>query len=113
MARFAASGSKEGLPMVGPTDYDTIASRYAALIDERPWNALYERPTTLALLPDVGGKDVLDAGCGPGWYADWLVRRGARVEVIDLSPAMVEIAGSNPTCFDELRSSQNLFQNER
>jgi hypothetical protein len=49
--------------MVSPTDYDTIASRYAARIDERPWNALYERPTTLALLPHVGGKDVLDAGC--------------------------------------------------
>ena len=59
---------KQELPMVGPTDYDTIASRYAAEVDERPWNALYERPATLALLPNIGGKDVLDAGCGPGWY---------------------------------------------
>jgi hypothetical protein len=30
------------LPMVGPTDYDSIARRYAGKIDERPWNALYE-----------------------------------------------------------------------
>ena len=29
------------------TDYDTIAERYAAEIDVRPWNALYERPTTI------------------------------------------------------------------
>jgi len=25
------------------TDYDTIARRYSAKIDDRPWNALYER----------------------------------------------------------------------
>ena len=79
-------------PMAGPTNYDTIASRYAAGIDERPWNALYERPATLALLPDVGGKDILDAGCGPGWYADWLARNGARVVAVDSSFRMVRLA---------------------
>lgn len=55
--------------MTGPTDYDTIATRYASGIDDRPRNALYERPATLWLLPGVAGMDVLDAGCGPGWYA--------------------------------------------
>ena len=69
--------------MLGPTDYDSIARRYAANIDEQPWNALYERPTTLDLLPDVNGKDVLDAGCAHGWYADWLARKGARVVAVD------------------------------
>jgi SAM-dependent methyltransferase len=78
--------------MAAPTDYDAIAARYAAEIDERPWNALYERPATLALLPAVDGKDVLDAGCGPGWYADWLVRNGASVVAVDRSPNMVAIA---------------------
>jgi SAM-dependent methyltransferase len=78
--------------MVGPTDYDTIASRYAAGVDERSWNALYERPATLALLPDIRSKDILDAGCGPGWYADWLARNGARVVAIDCSPRMVRLA---------------------
>jgi hypothetical protein len=51
--------------MAETTDYDTIAGRYSAKIDERPWNALYERPTTLALLPTVNGLDVLHTGCGP------------------------------------------------
>jgi SAM-dependent methyltransferase len=78
--------------MLGPTDYDSIARRYAAEIDERPWNALYERPATLALLPDVNGKDVLDAGCGHGWYADWLARKGARVVAVDRSREMVALA---------------------
>ena len=68
-----------------PTDYDTIAERYSEKIDERPWNALYERPTTLALLPEVDKTDVLDAGCGHGWYAEWLVRHGARVVAIALA----------------------------
>jgi SAM-dependent methyltransferase len=78
--------------MVSPTNYDTIASRYAAGVDERPWNALYERPATLALLPDVSGTDVLDAGCGPGWYTDWLARNGARVVAVDCSRRMVSLA---------------------
>ena len=78
--------------MIGPTDYDSIARRYAAKIDERPWNALYERPATLGLLPDVNGNDVLDAGCGHGWYTDWLARMGARVVAVDRSREMVMLA---------------------
>jgi SAM-dependent methyltransferase len=78
--------------MLEPTDYDMIPARYAEKIDERPWNALYERPTTLGLLPAVSGKDVLDAGCGHGWYADWLLRRGARVTAVDRSARMVALA---------------------
>ena len=74
------------------TDYDSIAGRYAAEIDNRPWNTLYERPTTLALLPAVNDIDVLDAGCGHGWYADWLLRHGARVVAVDRSAAMVALA---------------------
>jgi SAM-dependent methyltransferase len=74
-----------------PSDYDTIAERYAAEIDVRPWNALYERPTTMSLLPDVTGRDVLDAGCGAGWYSEQLAGRGARVIAIDRSARMVAI----------------------
>jgi SAM-dependent methyltransferase len=36
--------------------------------------------------------DVLDAGCGHGWYADWLARHGARVVAVDRSAAMVALA---------------------
>ena len=78
--------------MIGPSDYDSIARRYAAKIDQRPWNALYERPATLALLPDVNGKNVLDAGCGHGWYADWLACKGASVVAVDRSREMLMLA---------------------
>src|SRR5215468_11361545 len=78
--------------MLGPADYDSSAASYAATIDERPWSPLYERPATLGLLPDVKEKDVLDAGCGHGWYADWLARIGARVVAVDCSHQMVDLA---------------------
>jgi SAM-dependent methyltransferase len=77
-----------------PTDYDEVADRYAAGVDERPWNALYERPAMLALLPPVAGKDVLDAGCGGGWYTEWLTEHGARAVGIDRSAKMVEYAAA-------------------
>jgi SAM-dependent methyltransferase len=80
--------------MLEPTDYEAIADRFAAGIDQQPWNVLYERPTTLELLPGVTGKDVLDAGCGSGWYADWLVRHGAQVVAVDRSARMVELTAA-------------------
>jgi ubiquinone/menaquinone biosynthesis C-methylase UbiE len=73
-------------------DFDTLAERYADKIDKKPHNAYYERPATLALLPDVNRKKVLDAGCGPGKYAEILVERGAEVVAFDLSPRMIEQA---------------------
>jgi SAM-dependent methyltransferase len=79
--------------MTSATDYDPIAERYAAGVDRRRFNALHERPATLALLPDVRGMTVLDAGCGPGWYADWLARRGATVTAVDVSARMAALAG--------------------
>jgi SAM-dependent methyltransferase len=80
--------------MPSATDYDPIADTYAAGVDKRLFNALYERPATLALLPDVGGLAVLDAGCGPGWYAEWLADRGAHVIAVDASRRMAALAGA-------------------
>jgi 2-polyprenyl-3-methyl-5-hydroxy-6-metoxy-1,4-benzoquinol methylase len=58
--------------------YETLAEAYASVIDTKPHNAYYERPATLSLLPEVRGKRVLDAACGPGVYAEWLLSRGRR-----------------------------------
>lgn len=72
--------------------YEKLADAYASKIDTKPHNAYYDRPAMLSMLPDVRGKEVLDAGCGPGVYAEELVRRGARVIACDISDRMLEIA---------------------
>ncbi|HEX2047775.1 MAG TPA: class I SAM-dependent methyltransferase [Acidimicrobiales bacterium] len=46
----------------------------------------------LDLLGDVAGRRVLDAGCGPGFYASELVARGATVVGFDASAEMVRLA---------------------
>jgi SAM-dependent methyltransferase len=75
-----------------PFNYDTIADLYASGVDSAPYNALYERPATLSLLPDVQRNHILDAGCGAGWYAEQLLSRGATVSAIDSSEKMIEHA---------------------
>jgi len=72
--------------------YEKLADAYAAKIDTKPHNAYLERPATLSLLPEVKGKRVLDAGCGPGVYSEWLLRHEAKVVAVDASPRMVELA---------------------
>jgi SAM-dependent methyltransferase len=72
--------------------YEELADAYAERIDTKPHNAYLERPATLDLLSNVAGKRVLDAGCGPGVYAEWLVEQGAEVVGVDVSPGMVERA---------------------
>ncbi|MBX2843283.1 MAG: class I SAM-dependent methyltransferase [Flammeovirgaceae bacterium] len=72
--------------------YEEMAESYNNLIDHKPHNAFYDRPNTLSLLPDVNGKAVLDAACGPGKYAEVLLGKGAKVTGFDLSPKMISLA---------------------
>jgi len=73
-------------------NYDRLAEAFAARVYTRAYNAHYERPATLSLLPPVRGQRVLDAGCGPGAYCDWLAAQGASVVGLDSSPKMVTLA---------------------
>ena len=72
--------------------YEIMADKYNELIDHKPHNAYYDRPNTLQLLPEVNGKTILDAACGPGKYAEILIDKGAIVKAFDISPKMVELA---------------------
>jgi magnesium-protoporphyrin O-methyltransferase len=60
------------------------------------------------------GLRILDAGCGPGAMTIELVKRGASVVAIDLSPALIEvakkryseeIASLGGTTFDDIKAS--------
>lgn len=76
-----------------PTDpadaYDAIAATYREDVEDSPYNAHLDVPGTTALLPDVAGAHVLDAGCGTGKYSAWLHDHGADVVGIDVSEEMV------------------------
>jgi SAM-dependent methyltransferase len=72
--------------------WEELAEPYSAKVETKAHNALYERPATLSLLPDVKGLRVLDAGCGPGVTARWLIEHGAEVVGVDASPKMVLLA---------------------
>lgn len=84
------SSSQDALP--GRANYTQFADRYAERAPVKPHNALYERPATRALLGDVAGLDLLDAGCGPGIVSAELAGEGARVSAFDVTPAMVALA---------------------
>jgi SAM-dependent methyltransferase len=68
---------------VGRAVYERIADVYGEETRDKLHKAHLERPATLALLGDVAGLRVLDAGCGPGWYAGELRRQGADVVGFD------------------------------
>jgi SAM-dependent methyltransferase len=72
--------------------YDAMGGAYQAANDEGAFNASYERPATIALLGDVSGRRVLEAGCGPGALTAWLTDHGAAVTALDVSPEMVRLA---------------------
>lgn len=72
--------------------YEQIADAYDSVTRANAYNAGYERPATLSLLPPLQGQRVLDAGCGPGYYAAWMLARGAQVTALDVSPRMVQLA---------------------
>jgi ubiquinone/menaquinone biosynthesis C-methylase UbiE len=46
------------------------------------------------ILPDVRGCDVLDLGCGTGYWCAWFARLGANPVGLDLSEAQLETAGA-------------------
>lgn len=74
--------------------YEGKAQKYAQTVDTKPWNAYYERPAVLSLLPPLENANVLDVGCGSGWYAEYLIGRGATVTAFDLNPEFVALTQS-------------------
>ena len=53
---------------------------------------LLNNPAFLALIGDLHGRQVLDAGCGDGYNTRILARAGAQMTGVDLSARMVELA---------------------
>ena len=79
-------------PSLPQRAYNSLVDAYAAKIDVKAHNAFYERPATLSLIEEVPGKRILDAGCGPGVYTQWLLERGAQVVAFDANAKMLAYA---------------------
>jgi SAM-dependent methyltransferase len=73
-------------------DDPVLARAYARVTAANVYNAAYERPAVRAVLGDVRGLDVLDAGAAAGEHSAWLAAHGARVVALDASEAMVRLA---------------------
>lgn len=71
--------------------YTLHASDYDKAITNNIFNAHLERPSTLAMLPELEGKKILDLGCGPGAYIEHYLNQGASVTAIDKFPEMIDI----------------------
>ncbi|MFC7070782.1 class I SAM-dependent methyltransferase [Halobaculum lipolyticum] len=71
--------------------YDELAG-YWEQVAESPSKAELLWPAIDAMLPDLAGRRVLDAGCGSGDWSAELVDRGANVLGVDVSEQMVRVA---------------------
>lgn len=73
------------------TNYDSIAEIFLAHIARvDSWNNLYERPHTLARLPALKDKNVLDLGCSSGFYTEYALKNGASVTGVDISKVLID-----------------------
>jgi SAM-dependent methyltransferase len=66
-----------------------LADYFAGPGQEHPTNTYIDRPAMLGLIGDVAGLDVLDVGCGAGFYSAAMVERGGVVTGLDGSAEMV------------------------
>lgn len=55
----------------------------------------YNLPTIEKMLPDDGPLNLLDAGCGNGYVANWLAQKGHNVWGSDYSQSGVDLATQN------------------
>jgi len=81
-----------GVPNLGPEDYSCWRASEIGAVTER-----LERQLILELVGDVGGRNVLDVGCGDGELALELAKRGGIVTGIDASAAMIATAKTRAT----------------
>ena len=74
------------------TGYATLARAYRVELGGELAGKPLDRAFLDAFAERCRGGTILDVGCGPGHVARYLAERGAKVEGIDLSPAMIDEA---------------------
>jgi len=59
---------------------------------EITWGTTRVRESDVNVIPEIAGKDVVELGCGTGYFGAWLAQRGARVVGVDVTPAQLDTA---------------------
>jgi len=79
--------------------WTTLASGYAERAprnwdsaSEPNWGIFRIPESEVRALPDVTGRDVIELGCGTGYFSAWLARLGARPVAVDITEAQLETA---------------------
>jgi SAM-dependent methyltransferase len=85
-----ARANREAWAKEAPSYVPGAERNWAA--EEITWGILDVPERELRILPDVGGKDVVELGCGTAYVSAWLARRGARPVGVDLSAEQLETA---------------------
>lgn len=73
-------------------DYTDAKAAEAWSADEITWGVFGVPEAEVGALGDVGGKDVVELGCGTAYFSAWLARRGARPVGVDPTPAQLATA---------------------
>jgi SAM-dependent methyltransferase len=80
------------------TAWTTFAPQYAKVAPriwsrtEIDWGVWNVPESDVGALGEVAGLDVVDLGCGTGYFSAWLARRDARPVGIDVTPAQLATA---------------------
>src|SRR5215203_3870415 len=70
-----------------------VTSGREAWASPTPWWGMWHVPEEeVNVLPDVAGLDVVDLGCGTGYWCAWFAKLGARPVGLDLSERQLETA---------------------
>ena len=74
-------------------EYTDARAHEAWAQEEISWGKWSIPESELRVLPDLEGKDVVELGCGTGYFGAWLKRAGARKVVgVDVTPAQLATA---------------------
>jgi SAM-dependent methyltransferase len=73
-------------------DYTGEQGRRAWAESEITWGMFGAPESELEILGKVEGLDVVDLGCGTGYFSAWLATRGARPVGVDPTPAQLDSA---------------------
>jgi SAM-dependent methyltransferase len=60
--------------------------------DEPSWGIWGIPESSVGMMPDVSGKDVVELGCGTGYVSAWIAKRGGRPIALDNSAAQLATA---------------------